>query len=1838
MYRGDFSMLARNFRLALILVSGVAVLGCVRANAQSLPSGWSDGDIGTVGVTGSASYANNVFTVQGAGNSVGGTADGFHFVYQSLSGDGTIVARVVSLQGAWASQAGVMIRETLSAGSTNAFTSVKYLSTNYAYFTDRATTGGSTSNPGSTGASLPYWVKVVRSGSTFSGYMSSDGVNWVQVGTSQTINMATSVYVGLGVSNNSTASLATATFDNVSVSSTSTPGPVITGLSATTGPVGTQVVISGSGFGATQGNSLALLNGAPMTVSTWTDSSITITIATGATTGPMVVSLAPSMNDSNPIVFTITSQPLPTGWLDTDVGAVGKAGSATYASNVFTVQGGGSSFLSGTADAFHFVYQPLSGDGTIVARLVSISTNYAQSGVEIRETLDAGAKSMGVIAYNGYPYTAYRTTTGGSSTHTSGGGATLPYWVKLVRSGSTFTGYMSSDGVNWAQVGTSQTINMATSVYVGFGVSYSTSTLATATFDNVSVSPPTVPGPVITGLSATTGSVGSQVVISGSGFGATQGSSLVYLSSAAMTVNSWSDTSITITLAAGAATGPLVVSVVPSMNDSNPIVFTITSQPLPTGWLDDDMGVVGKAGSASYSNGVFTVKGAGSTFLSGTADGFHFVYQPLSGDGTIVARVVSVSTNYAQAGVVIRETLDAGARSTEVLAYNGFPYIAYRTITGGSSAYTAGGAMTLPYWVKLVRNGDNFTGYTSADGVNWVQIAPIQTVNLGQSVYVGLGVSYSTSTLATATFDNVSVSTPTAPGPVITGLSATTGPVGSQVVITGSGFGATQGSSLVLLNDTAMTVNSWSDTSINITIATGASSGDMVVSVAPSMNDSNPVVFTITSQPLPSGWLDQDVGTVGLVGSSSYSNGVFTVKGAGTGIGTTSDSFHFAYQPLTTDGTIVARVVSLQGNTSALMAGLFVRETLDSYSAEATTYFYGYSPFSSYLKSRTIAGGAATQSSGASKALPYWVKVVRSTNTFSGYISPDGTNWTQIGSTQTIATTQGVFVGMGVSSGATTVLATATFDNVSITLGGSLANPVVTSLSPSTGAPGTPVTVSGSGFGATQGSSSVTFNGATAAVTSWSDTQIAVVVPDGATSGPVNAIVGNITGVGPTFTVKLTAQLTDSLGNASTYISSVFGGQWAYTDSDGSGCSSCSTRGTIHNQYDSNGNLLWTTDALGNTVSYKYDSSNNQISQFAPVDSNTIATTSYTYNTLGEVLTVTDPLNHVTTNAYDSKGNLTSVTQPVPGTGASASVTQFAYDSKGELTQITDPLGHITTIAYNAVGLISSITDAQNNVTSYQYDAHGNRTSVTDALNHQTTFAYDAGDRLTTITYPDSTTTTFTYDSRGRRTSVTDQNGKTTAYAYDDADRLITVTDAANNVTTYGYDTENNLTSITDANGNATAFAYDAYGRVTRTTFPSTAVEDYAYDADNNLTSKTDRKGQTIQYVYDALNRLTRKIYPDSTEADYTYDLVSKILQVNDPTGTYAFAYDSMGRLIGTTTSYSFLTGRNFTTSYIYDKASNRTGFTDPESGSTTYAYDTLNRPTTLTPPSAFTSGSFGFSYDALSRRTSLTRPNNVTTSYTYDNLSRLLSVLHQLSGSTIDGATYTVDNAGNRTAKTDWQAGVTSNYSYDAIYELSSVLQGANTTESYSYDPVGNRLSSLGLSPYSYNSSNELTSTPNATYGYDLDGNAVTKNDSTGITTYAWDFENRLTSVTLPGTGGTVSFTYDPFGRRVKKVSSAGTSIYAYDGDNLIEEVNSSGAVVARYSQGLNIDEPLAMLRTGATSFYNADGLGTITSLTNTSGALAQTYTFDSFGKQTASSGSLTNVNAGAKIDRVTP
>ena len=399
----------------------------------ALPTGWTDQDIGSVGLAGSATYANGVFTVKGSGTGIQGTADEMNFVYQPLSGDGTIVARVASVSGGSYSQAGVIVRQTLNANDSNASECYQLGAVN---FTWRSSTGGNTASDGNSTVSLPVWVELIRSGSTFSTYLSSDGVNWIQAaGSPETISMTTSVYVGLGVSNDNNSNLATATFDNVSVSSAASPAPEITNLSATTGPVGTQVSISGNNFGATQANSLVTLNAVPIPVVSWSATSISVTIPSGATPGPMVVSVAPSMNDSNPVKFTVTSQPLPTAWLDQDVGKVGVAGSSGYSNGVFTVQGSGE--VGGSTDAAHFVYEPLSGDGTIVARIVSLSGGTSpEAGVMIRQTLSANDVSASAYYQLSAVNFTWRSSTGGNAGSDSTSGASLPVWVELIRSGS----------------------------------------------------------------------------------------------------------------------------------------------------------------------------------------------------------------------------------------------------------------------------------------------------------------------------------------------------------------------------------------------------------------------------------------------------------------------------------------------------------------------------------------------------------------------------------------------------------------------------------------------------------------------------------------------------------------------------------------------------------------------------------------------------------------------------------------------------------------------------------------------------------------------------------------------------------------------------------------------------------------------------------------------------------------------------------------------------------------------------------------------------------------------------------------------------------------------------------------------------------------------------------------------------------------------------------------------------------------------------------------------------------------------------------------------------------
>jgi regulation of enolase protein 1 (concanavalin A-like superfamily) len=166
-------------------------------------------------------------------------------------------------------------------------------------------------------------------------------------------------------------------------------------------------------------------------------------------------------------------------------------GSASASGGVFTIIGNGADIWT-AADEFQFVYQPASGDCDIRARVVTQQNTHvwAKAGVMIRETLNANSSEVTTAVTPGSGVTfVKRTATGASSTSTTTAGITAPQWVRLVRTGSTFTSSYSPDGATWTTLG-STNITMATSVFIGLPVcSHADGTNCTATFDNVTAVP-----------------------------------------------------------------------------------------------------------------------------------------------------------------------------------------------------------------------------------------------------------------------------------------------------------------------------------------------------------------------------------------------------------------------------------------------------------------------------------------------------------------------------------------------------------------------------------------------------------------------------------------------------------------------------------------------------------------------------------------------------------------------------------------------------------------------------------------------------------------------------------------------------------------------------------------------------------------------------------------------------------------------------------------------------------------------------------------------------------------------------------------------------------------------------------------------------------------------------------------------------------------------------------------------------------------------------------------------------------------------------------------------------
>ena len=283
------------------------------------------------------------------------------------------------------------------------------------------------------------------------------------------------------------------------------------------------------------------------------------------------------------------------------------------------------------------------------------------------------------------------------------------------------------------------------------------------------------------------------------------------------------------------------------------------------------------------------------------------------------------------------------------------------------------------------------------------------------------------------------------------------------------------------------------------------------------------------------------------------------------------------------------------------------------------------------------------------------------------------------------------------------------------------------------------------------------------------------------------------------------------------------------------------------------------------------------------------------------------------------------------------------------------------------------------------------------------------------------------------------------------------------------------------------------------------------------------------------------------------YAALSRPSEQRDGASSGAYAYDGLNRVASETTTYPF-GGR--TISYTYDRFGNRQTAVYPGGmGTIAYGYDEFNRLTSM----SYGASTVTYSYDPAGRLTSKTLPNGVAASYTYDNANRLTSLTNRRTDSSvISSFSYTHDNVGNRLTMTEVPG--PHSYSYDDIYRLLGASHPSAPTESYTYDRVGNRLTSAAEPSWNYDQNNRLLSYDGVAYNYDDNGNRASRTAASSLTSYSYDFENRLETA---NPGVPVSYSYDPFGRRLSKTVGGVTTYYLYDEEDVIAEYDSTGALI---------------------------------------------------------------------------
>ncbi|PCI78323.1 MAG: hypothetical protein COB20_06795 [SAR86 cluster bacterium] len=558
--------------------------------------------------------------------------------------------------------------------------------------------------------------------------------------------------------------------------------------------------------------------------------------------------------------------------------------------------------------------------------------------------------------------------------------------------------------------------------------------------------------------------------------------------------------------------------------------------------------------------------------------------------------------------------------------------------------------------------------------------------------------------------------------------------------------------------------------------------------------------------------------------------------------------------------------------------------------------------------------------------------------------------------------------------------------------------------------------------------------------------------------------------------------------------------------------------------------------------------------------------TTFTYTAEGYIASVSNPLGHTTqvTN-YNSRG------LPLSTIDSNNVVTNMSYHPRGWLlsTTVVDPSpsgNDATTVnEYDNVGQLTKVTLANGAFLSYEYDAAHRLVAISNNLGEKQEFTLDVADNLILENSRDSggsitRTQARVYDDLSRMIQaigganqltemVYDDNGNNTAasldplginqstlQAFDALDRLATVTDAISNDSGFAYDARDNLISVTDQRGLTTNYVYDGLNNLIQQSSPDTGITVYTYDDAGNQLSQTDARGVATNNTYDALNRLTSVSYPTSSGENiaYIYDQlaagfgVGRLTQLTDQTGATSYVYDYRGNQVESAVT---IQSNNYATQYAYDLADNLVQTTYPSGRIVSHQLDSLGRTEAIT--TLQNSGAqlqniaSNVGYLPFGPMTELDYGNNLALSIDNDQDYRVTGItIDDIGASNPDilGLTYTQNAVDNITAIAD---SVDVNESQTFIYDLLNRLQGADGDygdQSYSYDPVGNRLSLTTVEggittveTYTYDtSSNRLLSVDEdgvlRTLQYDTNGNIISddRGAETGFT-LEYNDQNRL-------------------------------------------------------------------------------------------------------------------------------